>query len=500
MNAGKQCPLQAGYRQRWSLNEMYDEKKHQFPPSIHFSTNQITRVSFLGTAGGVLQDLEIGPLDEEVALVLPNRCKNIVVEGLGGMNLGVESYLPSTAAFTSRYSQSELPIIGFQRQSMIQQVGQFRYLGRGCFIEASNSKSRVNQSSTNVFRSGEILTGINDLRMFTSSHIETIAVFVRIEGDNPPSLQLALEGIVQVGEPVAVRRADALAYVWTVRPIPEFEGPAIIDLRVDETTDIDGCIATIHPSTTMLETIKEAAWNKLVDNGPLSLNGETLIRWEHDANVPVTPISHVPKDWTLPKRSKLQSISIKQQVMVDATIEIPQPKVAEIQVEPPVDSNQKKHADIPSELPLIQGPASNVGEPYQYDVSMFIGDEDEDDEHTFSIHRNPSWLSITDDGILSGTPTSEDAGMAVAVIRVTDRGGLSADARLEIEVIPKVLNRAPFWKPNVSVKSSTQSGKDDSTQVKMNSDENGASSIDKSSNSKPMKNLDDRRKTRRRRR
>ena len=243
------------------------------------------------------------------------------------MNLGAEPYLPSTSAFTSRFSQSELPVVGFQRQSMIQQVGQFRYLGRGCFIEASNSKSRVNQSSTNLFRSGEILTGINDLRMFTSSHIETIAVFVRMEGDNPPSLQLALEGIVQVGEPVAVRRADALAYVWTVRPIPEFEGPAIIDLRVDETTDIDGCIATIHPSTTMLETIKEGAWNKLVDNGPLSLNGETFIRWEHDANVPVTPVSHVPKDWTLPKRSKLQSISIKQQVMVDATIEIPEPRM-----------------------------------------------------------------------------------------------------------------------------------------------------------------------------
>ena len=490
MNAGKQCPLQAGYRQRWSLNEMYDAKKHQFPPSIHFSTNQIIRVSFLGTAGGVLQDLEIGPMDEEVALVLPNRCKNIVIEGLGGMNLGAEPYLPSTSAFTSRFSQSELPVVGFQRQSMIQQVGQFRYLGRGCFIEASNSKSRVNQSSTNLFRSGEILTGINDLRMFTSSHIETIAVFVRMEGDNPPSLQLALEGIVQVGEPVAVRRADALAYVWTVRPIPEFEGPAIIDLRVDETTDIDGCIATIHPSTTMLETIKEVAWNKLVDNGPLSLNGETFIRWEHDANVPVTPVSHVPKDWTLPKRSKLQSISIKQQVMVDATIEIPEPRMQEVQAEPPVDSIQKKvQADIPSELPLIQGPASNVGEPYQYDVSMFIGDEDEDDEHTFSIHRGPSWLGMTDDGILSGTPTSEDAGTAVAVIRVTDRGGLSADARLEIEVIPKVLNRAPFWKPNVSVKSSTQSGKNESTQIGTKSDEKEPHQSKEFSNPKQVKRI-----------
>ena len=67
MNAGKQCLLQAGYRQRWSLNEMYDAKKHQFPPTFISRQTRLSG-SFLGTAGGVLQDLEIGPMDEEVAL------------------------------------------------------------------------------------------------------------------------------------------------------------------------------------------------------------------------------------------------------------------------------------------------------------------------------------------------------------------------------------------------------------------------------------------------
>ena len=511
INAGKQCELQAGYRQRWSLSEMYDEKKHQYPPSIHFSTNQIIRISFLGAAGGVLQDLEIGPLKDEISLVLPNRCKNIVVEGLGGMNFDVEPYLPRTAAYTSRFSQTGLPFIGFLRQSMIQQVGQFRYLGRGCFIEASNSKSRVNQSTTNVFRSGEILTGINDLRMFTSSKIETIAVFVRMEGDTPPSLHLALEGVVQVGEPVAVRRADALAYVWTVRPIPQFEGPSILDLRVDETTDIDGCIASIHPSTKMLEMIKESAWNKLVDNGPLSLDGGSLIRWEHDENVPLNPISHVPKDWTIPRRSKLQSISIKQKVMIDATVQIPQPKPAAVDVDSAAslgsDQDNFQADAIPDKLPLIRGPDSNVGEPYRYDVSTFIGDEDEDDAHTFSIHRGPSWLSMTEDGILAGTPSSEDAGTTVAVIRVTDRGGLSADARLEIEVIQKVLNRAPFWKPNVSVNPATssekvhaKSGKKESSQRRAESRGKESQELDGKTKSKQVKRPDDGRMKRRRRR
>jgi hypothetical protein len=131
---------------------------------------------------------------------------------------------------------------------------------------------------------------------------------------------------------------------------------------------------------------------------------------------------------------------------------------------------------------------------------MFIGDEDEDDEHTFSIHRGPSWLSMTEDGILSGTPTSEDAGKALAVIRVTDRGGLSADARLEIEVIPKVLNRAPFWKPNVSVNPSTSPGEKESIQTRMESDEKQPQSIDRIDDSKQIKKSDGTRKTRRRRR
>ena len=71
---------------------------------------------------------------------------------------------------------------------------------------------------------------------------------------------------------------------------------------------------------------------------------------------------------------------------------------------------------------------------------------------------------------------------------MTDTGGLSADARLEIEVIPKVLNRAPFWKPNVSVSPSKSQEKKVSMQVRSKGNEIGAASINKKSDSKQKKN------------
>ena len=46
-------------------------------------------------------------------------------------------------------------------------------------------------------------------------------------------------------------------------------------------------------------------------------------------------------------------------------------------------------------------------------------------------------------------------------MRVSDKGGLSSDAIINIEVKAKVLNRAPYWKPNI-VKKNEQSN------IKMN--------------------------------
>ena len=80
---------------------------------------------------------------------------------------------------------------------------------------------------------------------------------------------------------------------------------------------------------------------------------------------------------------------------------------------------------------------------------MFAGDDDQDDVMSFELISGPHWLKMTESGVLIGTPTNDDAGMNHCKVRVSDKAGLSSDAIINIEVKAKVLNRAPYWKPNI---------------------------------------------------
>jgi hypothetical protein len=63
---------------------------------------------------------------------------------------------------------------------------------------------------------------------------------------------------------------------------------------------------------------------------------------------------------------------------------------------------------------------------------------------TYSIVSGPSWLTISSDGTLSGTPSVDDIGINSWVIEVTDPTGLSATATLEIRVVEGDLTSLNF--------------------------------------------------------
>ncbi|MBT4406384.1 MAG: hypothetical protein HOC79_00735, partial [Euryarchaeota archaeon] len=77
-------------------------------------------------------------------------------------------------------------------------------------------------------------------------------------------------------------------------------------------------------------------------------------------------------------------------------------------------------------------------------------DLDEDDVLTFSKQEGAHWLNISPSGQISGTPSNDDAGRNIFVFRVSDLEGASSDANMVINVIEKKLNRAPFWKMELS--------------------------------------------------
>uniref|UniRef100_UPI002493B0AB FAD-dependent oxidoreductase n=1 Tax=Pseudophaeobacter arcticus TaxID=385492 RepID=UPI002493B0AB len=83
---------------------------------------------------------------------------------------------------------------------------------------------------------------------------------------------------------------------------------------------------------------------------------------------------------------------------------------------------------------------------YSATISADASDADVGDTLSYSKLTGPSWLSIAADGSLSGTPANNDVGLNAFTVRVTDAGGLSADATMNITVINT--NDAPVANDN----------------------------------------------------
>jgi hypothetical protein len=79
-------------------------------------------------------------------------------------------------------------------------------------------------------------------------------------------------------------------------------------------------------------------------------------------------------------------------------------------------------------------PATQAGQPYSGTLSPYASDPNPGDSLAFSKISGPTWLSVSSNGDLSGTPVSSDAGTNSFVVRVTDGAGLFDSTTLTIPV------------------------------------------------------------------
>lgn len=82
----------------------------------------------------------------------------------------------------------------------------------------------------------------------------------------------------------------------------------------------------------------------------------------------------------------------------------------------------------------IGKPAGSVDVAYSDSIAGDATDPDSGDTLTFSKTTGPAWLSVAGNGALSGTPSSGDSGANAFTVRVTDQGGLHAEATLNIMI------------------------------------------------------------------
>ncbi|MCX7009926.1 MAG: Ig-like domain-containing protein [Kiritimatiellaeota bacterium] len=82
---------------------------------------------------------------------------------------------------------------------------------------------------------------------------------------------------------------------------------------------------------------------------------------------------------------------------------------------------------------LITGPDANVAIPFAYDIGNQVTDEI-NDTVTFSKVSGPTWLSVSTDGTMSGTPPPGSAGTNTFTVRATDLAGAYFEVTLNILV------------------------------------------------------------------
>lgn len=79
-------------------------------------------------------------------------------------------------------------------------------------------------------------------------------------------------------------------------------------------------------------------------------------------------------------------------------------------------------------------PKAFDGSPYSATLEGSATDPNSGSALAYSLVSGPAWLSLAANGALSGTPGTGDIGWNTFAIRVTDQGGLSDEAVLQIEV------------------------------------------------------------------
>ena len=467
--------LAAGDLQIWRLSRKVRSDESD-DIRIHIEGNQGARLTFHRGGGGIIQDLEIPPDAQPADIVVPVGTMRFTLTGLGGEGNIPSGIEPGAASLTSIMSTRNRTFIGFQRNSLVHQIGTYRFLCRGVFIEADGTPSMASFKDRNVHKALDVLSRIDHLKVVTTTHVRTLCIVTRTRNGSSESLNVDLTGIRAVGDGTQIQRKDGVVHVWPISAEAAYSGPAIIEVLTDEDTDVHDVILSTSGEQSVVEMLQSSTWSDLIEEGAFSPHGYSRVRWINES---------ISSSLSSTKPSESDAFQKKSEIRAKKEMELRRKEE-----ERRLASEKQKEIieEIPDEIIAddnvgIQLPGVIAFENYQFDISQFAGDHDEEDmdKLIFSKISGPDWLSIESSGGLSGVPTNEDVGNNRFVVRVTDPGGLFSDASVSIEVSFKELNRAPFWSPKVVKSNQDQMTKRDDSSTQNNNEKSSKA------NSKPQR-------------
>jgi len=408
--------LSAGETHLWKLtnrgvpkssNSTLDDR-----PTLDVDGDQGVRVSFMTMVGDPIQEFEIPPHAQPITLNVPQGTGLVAAIGLGGAGAIPENLEVGPGGILPEVSTFNRPGIGFHPSSTVVQVSPFNYLCRGSSMRVKYLHPGHARGKRFAFSAMHVLDKQPEVEMVLPSTIDNLAIFISGEGEEEEVLSVALGDLIVTGEPHQIKRNGCRVFLWDVAE--EVENASLVKVlaRVAEGWAIDSIIGLRGPYDNWLKTLTDGRWSGLVEEGPLTSNGDSLLKWRNSNTPAAKRTSAVPS-------SKMKRA------------EIPQPA--------PVEKTAKKGIYDLGELEL--------GNEFKRDVSSLAADDDMGDIITFSRVSGAEFLSVSPEGTIIGLPTeTQPLGRFEFVVRVTDSEGAHADATFYGTIINPNDNTSPYWK------------------------------------------------------
>jgi hypothetical protein len=280
---GLGLPLSAGETHLWKLTNKgvprsQDTNEGNLPKLV-VEGDQGIRISFMSMSGDILQDVEIPPKSQPAQLPAPPGTRLVAATGLGGAGTFPEHIEMAAGGILTEMSTNNRAGVGFHPTTKLIQLGPLTYLCRGAHVRLKTIYSGAARSDRQFFTAMNVLSKQSEVKFTLPSTVDNLVIILSGEGDESDALSVDLGGLQVNGLPDLIKRQGSIAYIWDVSDEINKESLVQVTATMSKGWVITSIAGVKGPYENWLAELKDNKWNGLVEEGPLTANGSSTLRW-----------------------------------------------------------------------------------------------------------------------------------------------------------------------------------------------------------------------------
>jgi len=266
-------------------------------PVVHFEGSQALRITAMSKGGRLLDDKEFPGGTGQWQL--PPLTARIAVTGLGQISAESANEGSAMGAVALLEASDGLPVSGWQFNSQLIQVSPLAFLGRGCALRtgAEQLTRRTGRMARHaVISAHELLEQQSTLTTLLPARVSVVAIHVELY-ETADTRRLAegvaasSKGFILGNSPAVIASHDSVMLLYPVAPRYPLQGPGAkafadigtsIGTRPDTGWRVIGVMGMKGSVDQWLQKLSARMSTPIVENGPLTPNGSSRVRFEVD--------------------------------------------------------------------------------------------------------------------------------------------------------------------------------------------------------------------------